>query len=819
MILKRLTASGFKSFADKVRLEFEPGIVAVVGPNGSGKSNIADAIRWVLGEQSKNLLRTKKGEELVYAGTEGRSRASVAEVTLLLDNSDRAVDLDFTEIEISRKLFRDGESEYKLGGKIVRLSDVAQLLAAAGFGVGSYTVIGQGMIDSFILATPAERKLLFEEASGIRQYELKREAARRQLSETEANLVRVRDITRELEPRLRELERSARAAAERRLLELEIADRRSSYIASAMQHFDLAASALTAEIAVLKDQIKVEKSEYTALEQRRRELMGAAKPAKTTGPSLDALGSSREELQAVVARMGAELEHNREQLDVVMKAPQPTAHREDMDKQLAQIESQLKVRHREEVAATARLESATQKVSAAQERLMALRADAEGSDRYEHVQHALGLSRELARKLAVERPTLQEVRIIVQKIGSMLILASDRTKSKLSRKLEVASDSLTQAMADRDEAHDHYTKVVIRARSLELDASHWARQVEQVEADTATGLKALDTEKQRLNGLIATLELGLANNQTRLDAAQAEWHAKQQEQTNSSVDAQGIFELARELEQAEQRGRELTQQLEAKQIAFADATRDHRRYQAEAKAWPVPLGEAKSDPLADQEKDLALAEAKLSAVITDDIDAEDEFVRVKDRHEFLTSQLADLEQASANLAKVINNIEAAIRERFAVAFSSLSTEFNHYFGVLFGGGKAALKLDRDPDGSAYGIEISVTLPGKRLTNLSMLSGGERSMAGIALLAAIMKVNPSPFVVLDEVDAALDEANSLKLANILNEMAARTQIIIITHNRQIMQSAGILYGVSMAADGASHVLSLKLEQAKATVKAV
>ncbi len=212
MYLKQLTITGFKSFAHKTVLAFEPGISAVVGPNGSGKSNVADAVRWVLGEQSTCSLRTKKGEEVIFAGTEKRAKASMAEVSLLLDNADNAVDLDFSEIELSRRLYRSGESEYRLNGRKVTLRDIQNLLIQAGFGPNSYSVIGQGMIDQLILASPAERKLLFDEASGIRGYELKREQALRKLAATDLNLERVHDILSELEPRLKTLERGAEIA-------------------------------------------------------------------------------------------------------------------------------------------------------------------------------------------------------------------------------------------------------------------------------------------------------------------------------------------------------------------------------------------------------------------------------------------------------------------------------------------------------------------------------------------------------------------------------------------------------------------------------
>jgi len=188
-------------------IDLEHGITGVVGPNGSGKSNIADAIRWAMGEQGKARLRLGDRDEVVFAGTDKRAKASFAEVILLFDNEDGSFPLDLTEVEISRRMYRSGETDYRLAGRSARLSDIQALLAGAGVGASSYAVIGQGMIDSILMSSPSERKLLFEEAAGIRGPELGREAAVRKLTATAGNLTRLRDISAELAPRLGALER------------------------------------------------------------------------------------------------------------------------------------------------------------------------------------------------------------------------------------------------------------------------------------------------------------------------------------------------------------------------------------------------------------------------------------------------------------------------------------------------------------------------------------------------------------------------------------------------------------------------------------
>lgn len=206
MYLKRLEILGFKSFADKIKLEFLPGVTGVVGPNGSGKSNISDALRWVLGEQSVKNLRGAKMDDVIFAGSELRKPLGLAEVTMVLDNSDHAAPLDFTEIAVTRRLFRSGLSEYLINKAPVRLRDIQELFFDTGLGKDAYSVIGQGKIDSILSAKAEERRSIFEEAAGIIKYKSRKQVAEHKLEETDASLLRIKDIINELNNQLGPLE-------------------------------------------------------------------------------------------------------------------------------------------------------------------------------------------------------------------------------------------------------------------------------------------------------------------------------------------------------------------------------------------------------------------------------------------------------------------------------------------------------------------------------------------------------------------------------------------------------------------------------------
>ncbi len=215
MLIKRVVIQGFKTFAKRAEFIFDPGITAVVGPNGSGKSNIVDAVRWCLGEQSFSLLRSKKTSDIIFSGSDKKARLGMAQVSLTLDNSGGEIPIDFAEVEITRRAYRDGDNEYIVNGQRVRLQDVTELLSQTGLGKRTYAVIGQGLIDKVLSLAPEERRSLFEEAAGITGYQSKRAASIRRLDATQVNLTRVRDIVAELAPRMGTLKRQAERAHER----------------------------------------------------------------------------------------------------------------------------------------------------------------------------------------------------------------------------------------------------------------------------------------------------------------------------------------------------------------------------------------------------------------------------------------------------------------------------------------------------------------------------------------------------------------------------------------------------------------------------
>jgi chromosome segregation protein len=228
VFLKSLTLKGFKSFADATSLDFEPGITVVVGPNGSGKSNVVDAVAWVLGAQGPRTVRSSKMEDVIFAGTAKKPALGRAEVSLTIDNSAGILPIGFSEVTITRTLFRSGDSEYAINGVPCRLLDVQEVLSDSGVGRQQHVIVSQGQLDSVLNARPEDRRLIIEEAAGVLKYRRRREKAQRRLESTEGNLLRLQDLLREVKRQLRPLERQADAARRHGDLVAELSSDRKS---------------------------------------------------------------------------------------------------------------------------------------------------------------------------------------------------------------------------------------------------------------------------------------------------------------------------------------------------------------------------------------------------------------------------------------------------------------------------------------------------------------------------------------------------------------------------------------------------------------
>lgn len=733
MYLKKLEVSGFKSFAHKTSLSFDRGISAVVGPNGSGKSNLADAVRWALGEQSFKALRSKKGEDIIFSGSHKKSQLGAATVSLYLDNRDKSVPIDWEEVVLTRKLFRDGQSEYLINKRQVRLMDVLELLAKSGMGQRGYSVISQGMVDAILEASPLERRAVFEEAAGVKQYQLKKQQTLRRLENTRQNLERVADLINEITPRLHSLKRQASKAAKKEQIEKKLTELQQKWFGFLSAKLEREREGLEDRRKEIDEKISLAQKELAETEKKLSQEQTEIKKDQRGHSSLD---KKIEELQKQRNKCQKELAVVEGRIQLEKEKEQENSHLVPVD--LNYIQQKLE-------------------------------------DIHNSLKETQGLT--VLEKIKKELKTcLAKLDKLFSEIKKGRLMKQERLIPQTNlEKLRVDEKELKEKLKDLEE---------------KLNSSR-------------TEIRSISRADQKRRENLFSLESQLRSKQDEL---------------NRLKDSQREFEI--EGAKINVREEDLEKQITASSISS----------EIIEKGVKVSLTGAEEEKLARQ-----IEEMKFKLVQIGGIDplTIKEYQETEKRHQFLSEQSEDLKKAVKSLKKIILELDQKIARQFNEAFQNINREFNKYFKIIFGGGQASLKqinLNRknslagqlieqsqeeeenslENHSQEKGIEVKAAPPGKKIRDLSMLSGGEKALTSIAILFAIISNNPSPFSILDEIDAALDEANSRRFAEILKELSSKSQFITITHNRETMRYANSLYGVTMGDDGISRLLSLRLK---------
>lgn len=815
MYLRRLEIAGFKSFGSRVKLDFKPGVSAIVGPNGSGKSNIAEAIRWVLGSQNARDLRARKTEELVYAGADGgKARASMAEVILTLEGKPNDTELGITELTISRRLYRSGDSEYRIGERLVRVKDLQRILAQAGFGTASYTVIGQGMIDSLIIATPAERKLLFEEASGIRAFELERADTVRKLERAHTQAEQLRTEAAQLAPERTQLAEQVKRLERKREIEAQLAEARASWLYAEQRRLqDKLTANETNKKSILSEQSKL-KSQVAQLESEIKQLtktdQQAALRQQHIVERLTVIDQDRNALAAKISGHEAAIRIQEEQAISNDKPTQLKREQSTEQARLNKYHQYLQELGKQNAKLEAKIATYNATIVELNATLTTLRQKLVRNQRNEYLKQALGLARTVYAQLDTlntkeSDPT--KLRLALHKLMRMVKLASEADMSQLPGEIGRAQQKITRELAKREEIIEQQTTLVIKIRSLELDINASEKALTEL-ASRITKAEALSQPVSQLTTLKKELA-GYIKQRSTLDA-EASSLRDELSHINTHRQTEQQLSLAREIETYRGQSQQAAATLARIKIEIDDLQKELRSLTEQEKAWRIL---AKPSNQSYTLSDITRLEAELEIIGEIDSTLSHAHDELTERITYLESQAQDLETAAADLTTVLGELEKRIRKTFDANFARLNTEFGKNFKELFGGGAAELKLEAQDDGT-YGITIIARPPSKRVEHLASLSGGEKAMTAIALLAAILTVNPSPFVVLDEVDAPLDDANTLAFTQILRSLAKQSQLLVITHNHETMLQADELFGVTANAHLSSRVIAVDLRTAEA-----
>lgn len=783
--MKKLEINGFKSFATKTVVDFSvsnsengtPGITAIVGPNGSGKSNIADAMRWVIGEQSMKNLRSKKAEDIIFAGSGKKAKLGSAQVTLFFDNSEKRIPLDFSEVAVSRKIFRSGESEYLINGSRVRLQDVVDILAKAGVGKESHAIINQGMADAVLNATPLERRFVIEEAAGVKQYQIKKERSLRKMETTKENLLRVGELIEEIRPHLKVLKRQAEKAAQSEIVTRELKEKQTLLYTYLWNKF-------TAE----KLRLSEEKDE---------------------------LGRRMNNIQREADKLADEISsHSKEE-----KANEKLA---ELEKKQREKRNQLNDLEREALLLSGRVEIEREKQKSIQ------------------IIEEIKIKSQLV-DLGYVKSNLDEIRrdqeMLIKKLNEAQNLAELKSVQDLAQKI---GQKLTELKGDIEKGHTY------------LPATQAVRQASKKEEKIPDSKPKLAIVPKIDTPLILELNAQIKKARENFSALEVELKDIAEEiQKEVALDRerrQQFFQVERDLRQKQEEANTFRDRFNDSKISLAKIEvreEDLKARVTEELKMDVELLSKEPQEVADQfalEREIAKLKFQMEQIGGIDPLVLTEYDETEKRFQFLTAESQDLENALVSLREVVREMEKKVNEKFHATFDEINKEFSKYFRIIFGGGDAHLtkvnirprktkeiltELETpdatqekeespeddlsDDEKNEIGIDISACPAGKRISNLSMLSGGERSLTSLALLFAIIAHNPPPFSILDEVEAALDEANSKRFGRIIQDLSARTQFVTITHNRETMRQAALLYGVTMGEDGMSKLLSVRIDQ--------
>jgi chromosome segregation protein len=771
MFLKKLEILGFKSFANRTTLDFSMshdgvrGVTAVVGPNGSGKSNIADSLRWVMGEQSMKNLRGKKSEDIIFAGSGKKARLGSAQVTLFFDNADKRIPLEFDEVSITRKIYRSGEGEYLINGSRARLQDVVDILAKAGIGKESYSIINQGMADAVLNATPLDRRSIIEEAAGVKQYQIKKERSLRKLDSTRDNLDKAKSLAEEIKPHLKMLKRQAEKSAQSEGVTTELREKQIKLYTYLWHNF------------------QQEKSKFNeAKESMGVTIMNLQREADKLADELNR-EAKVDTINAQLADFEKQVREKRNVLNQLDRDLIVTEGRIEIEK-----EKQINIEMIEEIKVQSipvdlhYVRQGIEEIRADQERLIVQIEQAESMDDLQDI-------KEFARSI---QQRLFELKTDIE---------NGKKEEKKIEKIEIATVAKPIVKVDSTVIAEYKEKII-----------------------------TIRTEIQKVQNEIKELEQSIAL-----------------EHQNDRQKRQKFFEVERNFRAKQEELSKLKDQFNESKIALARVEVHEEDLRASVlKELRLQVEDLK-DVVVEQidrgqlERDIAKLKIQMEQIGGIDPLVVEEYEETNKRFEFLTKESEDLENAIVSLREIIKEMDQKINGEFASTFEEINKEFTKYFRIIFGGGNATLKKvevrkrsykakaeseigtdeaedeslenanENREERSEIGIDISASPPGKKISNLSMLSGGERSLTSLALLFAIISHNPPPFAVLDEVEAALDEANSKRFSRIIQELSDSTQFVIITHNRETMRQASMLYGVTMGDDGMSKLLSVRLDQ--------
>ena len=866
MYLKSIVVNGFKSFAERVNIDLSNKVNVVVGPNGSGKSNVVDAISWVLGTQSPGALRTNKMEDVIFAGTEKLSEKGFAEVYLnFVVDADKFNGSE--EISIGRKLYRDGASEYFMNGLNCRLLDIQEFLSDLGIGKQQHTIISQGQIAEILNSKPEDHRITIEEAAGILPFKLKKDKALRRIESGDKEIKRAKDVLREINKQLKPLKIQAEQAQAHESLNVSLLEHKTNLNMLKYTIFDNKEKDISIQLDEITNKLKNVVSATEDAKKLKSNLtseLGQGVSISSLFKDYSNKLSTKSEQVKSVAQIATERLDNleRESIreeqrlsdlqnkvlantltinDLSNKLITRKDTLTDLNQNLESLNKQINENNKNQSASLEVNEAILEKDLDYLKDIVSklevnLSASEETFNKWQQDKESTKSLLEKHNSLISNKFTLKSSFSKVRKnINSIIDREVDTTKDNLdvlkleyNKKLDILNSKIDQQniisnnTSYKEELKNQEVSLRAKLKSLEDEITSRSNQLvsaaEQIKFLTNENSDlqltideihyAPDTDyKNELENIIAesTKLIQILNTSSESMLSQADLYEQKHGNKNSK-----ISELDHEIESLNKTYISLNDEKSNLSIQKAEYSSEKaHHYSTLVNMYGIEMRQIQGfDPELhnqnEMENDIRSIEEQIEKIGVVNYLAKTDYEQLDARHQEISASIEDLTSSKKELLLHIKEIEDEIEFRIDSSFNSISVHFAEIFEQLFPGGKGSLELTNKENLLETGIEINVQPKGKKVKKLSLLSGGERSLAAIAFLFAIFKSFPSPFYILDEVEAALDDANLHRMINLLNYVKDDAQFIIVTHQQQTMHAGDILYGVTMEPGSGSRI---------------
>ena len=813
MKFKNLEMTGFKSFSEKTTVLIEKGLTGIGGPNGCGKSNIVEALRWCMGENSAKSMRGSGMEDVIFSGTSNRTSKNISEVALLLDNQEKKGPLqykDFDEISIKRKIEKDKGSKYYINDKEVRARDVQTFFADLSTGAHSPSLISQGRIGQLVIAKPIERKAILEEAAGISGIHARRQEAETRLNAAENNLKRADELKKQQQKQLDNLKKQAEEASKYKEISGQIKRIEAGLYFLKIKDIEKDKKQIQEKLSELEDEISAINIDYnhnnTLLEEENKKLSPLRDKKMESAASLQKLNldmtnlveqearvkSLQEKLEKSIKTVESDLEREKSiSLDAELNEKRISKEKDDLlntENKLLDVETK----------SSKELQISKTQLNKLQNELDLMLDQIEND-----IDNDKKLSKETFKNLKqlVKKITLSQEEY-AEKYGKNKSIESDSIKRKeriknIDVELENWRNLKTNSEKMISELND-------RSKKIKLEISENQKNPERIATSKGQNLQNLENIKKRneeiQNELIeAEKKYSLINENLR--EIQLKLTGLRENKARNEATIEGIENRKKDLLYSIKN--ELGIENESSILPQSDLS------DIEAINYPS---------IEDQSEKIEKTKKQRESLGSVNLRADEETKKYETEIKKMEDDRADLYSAIVKLKSSIDELNQKGRERLLDAFTKVNRKFNEVYTKLFNGGTAKIELVDSEDPLEAGLEMFVSPPGKRLQSITLLSGGEQALTALSLVFAVFLVNPSPICVLDEVDAPLDDANVTRFCGLLDDLTkiTNTKFIIITHHALTMSRMDRLYGVTMAEQGVSQLVSVDLQRAEELV---